>query len=432
MKKILIKNGRIIDPENNMDQISDLLISDQKIEKIGKNLEKKNYQIFDAKNHVVFPGIIDLHAHFREPGREDAETLETASQAALAGGICTACAMPNSGQTLENQNAIEFIKNRSSKLDLIDILPIGAISKNLQNETLSEMCEMAKSGAIGFSDDGRDIQSSNLLLKAFKYAYGNNFIIFSHCEDEGLSDNGVLNEGKISTKLGLPGISVESEVLAVFKNIILAEKIGTKLHLLHNSTKKTIEIIRSTKKSGNKNITAEAVIHNCILTEEECDNFNTLAKINPPLRTKEDIVEIIKALNDGTIDTLATDHAPHIEPHKNCPFFDAAFGTIGFETFFSAVFTFLISKKQILFSRAIELVSKNPAKILNEKLKGNFSTGSFADIAIFNPKEKWQFKIKNSFSKGQNCVWENKNLIGKITATFRKGKLKFKNGRIIK
>lgn len=429
MKSLLIKNGRVIDPRNKLDKVADVLVKDGKVAAIGKNLGQVD-QTVDAKGLVVTPGLIDLQVHFREPGREDKETIETGSMAALAGGITSAVAMPNLAPVADNQTVIEFILNRSQKLDLINIYPTGAITKQQGGSILSEINELKNSGAIAVTDDGFDVQNEALLRRAMEYVKTCDLLLMSHCETKDLTEDGVMHEGWVSTQLGLAGVPALSEDMAVYKNILLAEETGARLHLLHNSTAGAIRAIREAKERGARNITAEVSVQHFALTDEECFGYNTNAKMYPPLRSQEHINAVIKGIKDGTIDALSTDHAPHIEPEKIKPFRDAASGTVGVETSFAVMFTHLVKPKHLSLSDGIAKMTTGAAKVIKID-KGHLSIGADADIAIFDTTKDWVVDSKKFFSKGKNSVFNGKKLTGKTLYTIVGGQLKYANGQII-
>jgi dihydroorotase len=354
MKSILIQNGRVIDPANKIDGEYDILIEGGKISQVAKKISKKAQQVIDAKGLLVTPGLIDMQVHFREPGREDRETLETGSLAALAGGITSVVTMPNLNPVADNQTVIEFILKRAKELDLINIYPTGSITKKQEGATLAEINELKRSGAIAVTDDGSDVQDEGLLKRALEYVKTVDVLLMSHCETEDLTEGGVMHEGWVSTQLGLPGIPALSEDMAVYKNILLAEETGARLHLLHNSTAGAIRAIREAKKRGAKNISAEVCVQHFSLTDEECMGYNTNAKMYPPLRSQEHIDAVIAGIKDGTIDAFTTDHAPHIEPDKIKTFQDAAFGFVGIETSFAVMHTYLVKTKKVPLALCIE------------------------------------------------------------------------------
>jgi dihydroorotase len=431
MSSLLIQNGRVIDPKNGRDAVCDIYVADGKIAKIGKNLKEKATRKIDATGLLVTPGLIDMQVHFREPGREDKETLETGSMAALAGGVTSVVVMPNTNPIADNQTVIEFIIKRAHELDLINIYPTGSITKGEKGEMLSEINELKNSGAIAITDDGVDVQDEGLLKRAMEYAKTVDMLLMSHCETEELTEGGAMHEGWVSTQLGLPGIPAITEDLAVYKNILLAEETGARLHLLHNSTAGAIREIRAAKKRGAKNITAEVCVQHFALTDEECLGYNTNAKMYPPLRSQEHINAVIKGICDGTVDAFTTDHAPHIEPDKIKAFVDAASGFVGLETSFAVMYTYLVKLKHAELSLGIEKMTVGPARILGIN-KGHLSIGADADIAIFDLKKDWVVDEKKFFSKGKNSPFIGKTLSGKAVYSIVAGKVKYENGIVVR
>jgi dihydroorotase len=351
--------------------------------------------------------------------------------AALAGGITSVVVMPNLTPVADNQTVVEFIIKRARELNLINIFPTGAITKKQEGVTLAELNELKKSGAIAVTDDGSDVQNEGLLKRALEYVKTIDVLLMSHCETEELTEGGSMHEGWVSTQLGLPGIPALSEDLAVYKNILLAEETGGRLHLLHNSTKGAVRAIREAKQRGVKNVTAEACVQHVALTDEECFGYNTNAKMYPPLRSQEHVDALIEAVNDGTIDAFTTDHAPHIEPDKIKPFQDAAFGFVGVETSFAVVNTYLVATKKVPLTRCIEKMTIGPARILRLD-RGTLSVGAIADVSIFDLAQEWVVDEKKFFSKGKNSPFIGKKLAGKATCTIVGGEVKFKDGNIIR
>ncbi|HTR18673.1 MAG TPA: dihydroorotase [Candidatus Paceibacterota bacterium] len=430
MSTLLIRGGHVIDPKNGIDGQNDVFVRDGKIAAIGKKLKEKADREIDAKGLVVTPGLIDLHVHFREPGREDKETLETGSKAALAGGITAALAMPNSTPVADNQTVIEFILKRSRELDLITIYPTGAITKAQEGVMLAEINELKNAGALAVTDDGHDVQKEGVLKRAMEYAKTCGILLMSHCETKDLTEDGVMHEGWVSTQLGLPGSPALSEDMAVYKNILLAEKTGARLHLMHNSTAGAIRAIREAKARGAKNITAEVSVQHFALTDEECMGYNTNAKMYPPLRSQEHLDAVITGIKDGTIDAFTTDHAPHIEPEKLKAFQDAAFGSVGLETSFAVMYTYLVKPKHLSLAKGIEKMTSAPARIVGLD-KGHLSVGADADIAIFDTDKTWTVDEKKFFSKGKSSAFIGKKLTGKAVYTIVGGAVKYENGAIV-
>lgn len=425
MRTLLITNGHVIDPANGIDDKRDILVRDGKIAEVDRNVNTQADKVIDASELVVTPGLVDLQVHLREPGREDRETLETGSKAALAGGITSVVSMPNTMPVADNQSVIEFVLRRARQLDLINIFPAGSITRKQEGELLSEINELKESGAIAITDDGMDVQSERLLRHAFEYARTCDMLIMSHCEVEALTDGGVMHEGWVSTQLGLPGIPAASEDLAVAKNIVLANMCDARLHILHNSTKGAVAAIREAKRTGHTNITAEVSVQHFALTDEECIGYNTNAKMYPPLRSRDHVDAIIDAIKDDTIDAFTTDHAPHIEPDKLEPFAHAAFGSTGVETSFAVMNTYLVREGHIPLSKGISKMTVEPARIIRVD-KGTLSPGADADIAIFDVNKEWVVDPRERFSKSNNCVFNGKTLIGKAMYTFVGGVEKYR------
>ena len=388
MSTLLIKNGRVLDPFSKKDGIADVYVSDGKIQRIEPSISTSADEVIDATGLVVTPGLVDIHVHLREPGREDIETLETGSKAALAGDITAVAAMPNTNPVADNHTVIEFVINRARELGLISIYPVGATTKRSEGDILSEMWEMKRSGAIGVTDDGADVGGEDLFLKAMEYAKTHDIIIFNHCEIDDLTDKGAMHEGWVSTELGLPGIPEVAEDVAVHRSILLARRSGARVHLSHLSTKGAMKALRDAKQSGLDNLTADTAVQYFSLTDDECRGYNTSAKMYPPLRPREHVDAVIAAIKDGTFDALITDHAPHIEPDKIKPFVEAARGTVGLETSFAAMNTYLVEAGHISLSEGIALMTHKPAAIIR-KDKGTLAIGADADIAIFDTKKEW-------------------------------------------
>jgi dihydroorotase len=431
MSTLLIKNGRIIDPKNNRDEVADILVVDGKVTQISKGLKDTVDTTIDATGLVVTPGLIDMQVHFREPGREDRETIETGSWAALAGGITSVVTMPNVTPIADNQTVIEFIIKRARELDLVNVYPSGAITRGERGEQLAEINEMKRSGAIAITDDGVDVQNEGVLKRAMEYAKTVDVLLMSHCECEALSEEGTMHEGWVSTQLGLPGVPATAEDMSVYKNIILAEETGARMHLLHTSTLGSMRAIREAKARGARNISAEVCVQHFSLSDEECLDYNTNAKMYPPLRSREHISAVIEAIKDGTIDAFTTDHAPHIEPDKIKPFIDAAKGFVGLETSFAVMNTYLVRAGHIDLAKGIEKMTVGPAGILRID-KGHLSVGADADIAIFDPESEWVVDEKKFLSKGKNSPYIGKTLVGKAVYTIHNGIVKMKDGFIVK
>ena len=426
----LIKNWRVIDPANNRDEVCDILIEHWKISKIWKHLDALVENTIDASGLVVSPGFIDMQVHLREPGREDQETIETGCRAALAGWVTSIVCMPNVKPTADNQTVIEYIISKASKLDLARVYPTGAITKWLWGSELAEMNELKSSWAVAVTDDGLDVQDENILRRAMQYAKNCDILLMSHCETNTLTDGGVMHEWWVSTQMWVPWVPAITEDMAVYKNILIAEDTGARLHLLHNSTSGAMRAIREAKARGSNNITAEVTFQHFSLTDEACLNYDTNAKMYPPLRSQEHIDAVIDAINDDTIDAFTTDHAPHTQPDKLMAFEDAPNGFIGLETSLAIANTFLVETGKVDLPKVIQKMTSGPAKILWIPW-GNLSDGSPADIAIFNPKTEWIVDENKFFSKWRNSPYIGHTLTGKVIHTMVNGEVKFQDWKII-
>lgn len=419
--KILIKNGRIIDPSQNLDTISDILIADNKILELKKNISKDADQKIDARNKLVVPGLIDMHTHLREPGEENKETIASGTLAAVVGGFTTVCAMPNTNPSCDNQAQVKFILSQACEAELANVLPIGTITQNRTGKQISEMAELKSAGCLAVSDDGDSITDSNLLRRAMEYAAMLDLLVICHCEDKSLVNNGVMHEGYWSTFLGLRPIPAESESIVVSRDIQLAELTGARLHIAHVSCAKSVDVIRQAKQRDVK-VTAEVTPHHFTLTDKELRTYDTNLKVNPPLRTEDDIKALKQALKDGTIDIIATDHAPHLQVEKEKEFDYAPFGMIGLETALSIAVTELIDKKVLDWSELIRKLSYNPANILKYD-RGTLKSGSIADLVIIDPNKKWIYKEELIKSKSKNSSFINREMKAKVEQIIINGKL---------
>jgi dihydroorotase len=431
MKPLLIQNGRIIDPSQGIDMTGNLLIAEGKISWLGEKAPPQtSYEILNAKGLIVCPGLIDLHCHLRQPGDEEKETIATGTRAAARGGFTTVCCMPNTKPPLDNQTAIEFIKSRAASEGVVRVLPIGCISKGRKGEELAEMGELASSGVIGFSDDGAPVSSAYLMRQALDYSRAFDLPVIDHCEEKALTEGGQMNEGVISTKLGLRGIPAAAEEIAVARDLALAELTGGRLHIAHVSTESSVELIRRAKEKGVK-VTAEVTPHHLALTEERVLGYDTNAKVNPPLRTREDIKALIHGLNDNTIDIIATDHAPHTEADKLCEFDLAPFGISGFETALGSLMG-LVHEGELKLATLIAKLTHEPAKIIGDRYGklGTLAVGAPADITIFDPNLEWVVDTQEFASKGKNTPLAGERLKGKIMATIHGGKLVYQDSSI--
>ena len=424
MKNILIKNGRVIDPAQNIDNKLDVATADGKIAWVGNGAPPKgDYEIIDASGLVVGPGFIDLHTHLRQPGFEDKETITTGTKAAARGGFTTVCAMPNTNPAVDNRAIVVYVKCVASSEAAIRVLPIGCISKGRKGESLADLGELAEAGVIGFSDDGSGVPTSRLLKQAMEYATALGLPIIQHCEDSSLADGGQVNEGIIATRLGLAGIPNAAEDVIVARDIALAKLTGAHLHLCHVSTKGAVGLIRQAKADGVR-VTAEVTPHHLTMTEDRCLGYDTNAKVNPPLRTQADVDALIEGLLDGTIDAIATDHAPHTYNDKCCEFALAPFGISGLETALGSLMK-LVHGGKVPLELIVKKLTSAPAGIISEKqgVTGSLKVGDPADIVIFDPDAEWAVDPSKFASKGKNTPLAGKKLEGRVTTTIYRGNI---------
>jgi len=433
---LLIHGGRIIDPGQGMDQLGDLLIAEGRILQVGgtvilsRSLERGEGKVknLDATGLVVCPGFVDLHCHLREPGFEDKETIATGTKAAAIGGFVAVCCMANTEPPLDNAAIVDWVKRKASKDSVVAVLPIGCVTRGRKGEELTDMAGLAEAGVVAFSDDGDPVASSQLMRRAMEYSRDLGLPIIDHCEDKGLSDNGIINEGQISAKLGLKGIPATAEEVMVARDLTLAKMTKSRLHIAHVSAKGSVELIRHAKEEG-ISVTAEVTPHHLTLTEErivrEPPNkpFDTNAKVNPPLRTKEDIQALIKGLKDGVIDAIATDHAPHTVADKNCGLELAAFGISGLETAFGCLMS-LVHQGEISLTQLISKLTCEPAKVIGRNGElGTLRAGAPANIAILNLDQEWIVNSRNFASKGKNTPYDGYQFKGKVMATIANGEI---------
>jgi dihydroorotase len=418
---ILVINGRVIDPANKVDERLDVLVSDGKIAKLGKpgSLPESGAQVVDASNKLVMPGLIDMHVHLREPGFEYKETIATGTASAKAGGFTSVCCMPNTYPVNDNRSVTEFILSQAKEASS-QVFPIGAITKGSKGEELAEMAELHAAGCVAVSDDGKPVMNASIMRRALEYSKIFDILVISHCEDTTLSSKGVMNEGAVSTELGLRGIPRAAEDVMTSRDISLAELTGARLHIAHVSTAGSVRMIRDAKHRGIR-VTAETCPHYFSLTEEAVRGYNTLAKMNPPLRTADDITAIKQGLKDGTIDVIATDHAPHAEDEKSGEFDYAAFGIVGLETAVGLTLK-LVAEGTLSLTEAIRKLSTNPAIIL-KKGKGTLSEGVDADITVIDQDIEWTVTGAKFKSKSKNTPFDGWKLRGRAVHTIVGGKM---------
>ncbi len=414
---ILIKKGRVIDPANWVDKTADILIKNGLIARIGKGIREKG-KVINAEGMLITPGLIDIHTHLREPGREDEETIFSGAKAAIAGGFTTICVMPNTNPCIDDKTVVRFVYDRAREANLCDILPIAAITRGREGRELTDFGELIKAGAVGFSDDGNSVEDSRIMRRALEYSKIFTTPIIVHCEEKNLSSEGVINEGYLSANLGLPGIPKQSEEIIVARDLMLAELADAKIHIAHISTAGSVELIRRAKKKIK--VTCETCPQYFTLTEEAAKDFNTNSKVYPPLREEEDKEAIKNGLTDGTIDVIASDHAPHSAEEKEKDFLAAPFGMIGLETTLSL--SLALINKQFSLPQLIAKLTVNPAKILGID-KGTLGIGKKAEVTIIDPEKNWIPTTKNLKSKSKNSPFLGLKLRGKAVYTIVGGKV---------
>ena len=416
---ILIKNGRVIDPANKINAVMDVLIQNNKISKVAENINFSADTLIDARNKIVAPGIVDMHVHLREPGREDKETVASATAAAAKGGVTTVLAMPNTNPAMDCVESLELLKEIISKSAKINVLTCGTITKERLGKELSDISGLKQSGACAISDDGCSVDNDVLMLDALKKAKLNKLLTICHSEDKKISGKGVINLGFNSTRLGLRGIPNASEYKRIQRDIELADKSGAAVHIAHVSCRESVEIIAQAKKKGIK-VTCETAPHYFSLTQDALLEYDTNMKMNPPLRSKEDLAAIKQGLKDGIIDVIASDHAPHTENEKDIEFERAEFGVVGLETELSVSITELINKQILDWPELIRKFCLNPARILGLE-RGKLTVGSWADVVIIANQQAWVPNKQNLISKSKNSPFLGRSLNGQVDYTICNG-----------
>ena len=431
IKPLLIQGGRIIDPSHGIDEIGSLLITEGKITWRGIGaLPQTDYDTLNARGLIVCPGFIDLHCHLRQPGFEEKETIATGTRAAARGGFTTICCMPNTNPPLDSQSVIDYVKSKAATEGVVRVLPIGCISKGRMGQELAEFDELASAGVIAYSDDGKPALNSCIMRQALDYSRAFDLPIIDHCEDTTLTEGGQMNEGAISTKLGLPGMPAVAEEIIVARDLALARLTGARLHIAHVTTGGSVDLIRHAKEKGIK-VTAEVTPHHLTLTEEKVIGYDTNAKVNPPLRTKQDIRALIQGLKENVIDIIATDHAPHTEVDKLCEFALATFGISGFETALGSLMS-LVHNGELTPATLIAKLTLEPARIIGDKCGklGTLAVGTLADVTVFDPNMGWVVDTSAFASKGKNTPLAGSTLKGKVVTTISQGKPVYKDDSI--
>lgn len=416
---LLLERARLVDPRLKLDKVADILIEKDRIKEIGSIPNFKGRTI-DCTDKIVMPGLVDMHVHLREPGQEHKETIKTGCNAAAAGGFTEICCMPNTKPPVDSRGGVEFIRERAAG-HLVEVHPIAAVTMNLDGEKLTEMADMIEAGAVGFSDDGRPVSTAGLMRRALEYAGMFGRPIIDHCEDPTLSGGGVMHEGFVSTALGMPAIPSVAEEVIVARDVLMAEYTGGSLHIAHVSTAGSVRIIRDAKKRG-VHITAETCPHYLVLSDDAVRSFDPFTKMNPPLRSMDDQKALLAGLKDGTIDTIATDHAPHAIEDKECEFLSAAFGIVGLETALGLIWTYLVGKKILNLEQVIDKMAIQPRKILG--LSGHLiEPGAVANLTLFDPEMQWQVDSAIFESKSKNTPFQGWKLKGRSLGVINRGKL---------
>lgn len=418
--KLLIKGGRVFDPETGFEEICDVLVEGDKIEKIEKDIKEKADRTIDAAGCYVMPGFIDLHVHLRDPGLTHKETVETGAKAAARGGFTTICAMPNTKPVIDDPTRVDYVHNKAKRMADVNVLQIGAVTKGMIGDELSDIEGMIKSGIPAISEDGKSVMNAGLYREAMKIAAKHDIPVFAHCEDITMVRGGVLNAGKKAKELGVAGITNSVEDVIVARDILLSKETGARLHLCHCSTKDSMVMLRDARKKGIP-VTAEVCPHHFTLSEEDIKEADSNYKMNPPLRSKEDKEALIEGLKNGLVDVIATDHAPHHKDEKAKSVQDAPFGIVGLETAAGLTVTELVAKGILTPMQMAEKLSYNPARILGSD-KGRLQEGRIADIVVLDPEKSYTVDAKKFASKGKNTPFDGRKLKGAVIATICGGK----------
>jgi len=420
--KLLIKNGRVVDPESQTDDKLDILIDNGRIADINKNIKTEAQRSIDATGLIVAPGFIDMHVHLREPGQENKETIRTGARAAAKGGFTSIACMPNTAPINDNVSVTDYIVSEAQKSAVVNVFPIAAVTIGLKGEELTDMADLTKAGVIAFSDDGQPVYNSEVMRRALEYSKLVDALIIDHCEDKELSRDGVMHEGRFSDLLGLKGIPSSSEEIMVSRNILLSEQTDVPIHIAHLSVKGAASLIRNAKKKKVR-VSAEVTPHHLLLEDASLKNYDTNFKMNPPLRSRSDVKAMVKAMRDGTIDVIATDHAPHAPDEKAVEIDRAPFGVIGMETAVSLILDRFIHTQMITLSRFIEMISLNPARILGLDSKGRIASGMDGDLTLLDLNKDTVVDVNTFESKSRNCPFDGWKLRGCPVKTIVRGNI---------
>ncbi len=429
MPSLWIKNARVIDPATKRNAVGDLFVKNGKIVDSLSATDRKRAKVIDATGLVACPGLVDVHVHFREPGQTHKETIQTGTHAAAAGGFTTVVCMPNTSPPASSKGTIQYIKDVIKRDAVVKVYPTGCITVDMKGEALAPIGSLKKAGVVAITDDGDCVQSNELMRRACEYAKMFDLPLMDHCQDHSMTVGAVMNEGEVSARLGLQGWPNAAEDLIVARNIILSTYTGAHIHMQHISSKNAVELIRRAK-TRKINVSAEAMPHHMALTDESLSTYDTHFKMNPPLRTEEDRQALIEGVKDGTIDIVATDHAPHTNYEKDMEFNYAPNGIIGLETALPVTLGVLVREAKMKLPRVIDLMTRLPAKLFNLPA-GTLETGADADICLFNPKEKWTYDAPAGFSKSGNSPWDGETLTGRIKTTIVNGRVVFNGKRIV-
>ncbi len=422
--KLLIKGGRVLDPSQSHDKVADLFIEDGRVAQIAGETSEEGAEVFDATGLIVAPGFIDLHVHLREPGQEYKETVATGAASAVAGGFTAVCAMPNTKPVNDTASVTRYIIEKANEARLARVFPIGAITRSSEGAELAEMAEMKQAGAVAVSDDGHPVMNPQVMRHAMEYARDHGLIVIDHCQDTCLSAGGVMHEGRYSTLLGLKGISHASEESHVARDILLGEITGARVHIAHISTAGSVEMVRQAKQRGVR-VTCEVTPHHFSLTDEAVVGFDTNTKMNPPLRSEADRLALIEGIKDGTIDAIATDHAPHHIDEKMLEYDRAPFGIIGLETALGLALTKLHFENNVPIARIVEMLTAGPARAFSLS-GGTLAKGAAADVVIFDPEKEWTVDPARFRSRSRNTPFIGWSLKGAVVATFVNGREVFR------
>lgn len=422
---ILIKNGRLINPSENLDKVMDIFVEDGIIKEKAESIEKQADTVIDAAGCYVMPGLIDLHVHFRDPGLTYKEDIETGSKAAAKGGFTTVCCMPNTKPVVDNVETVKYIIEKGEKTGLTNVLPVGAVTKNMAGVEITDVEELKKAGICAISEDGKSVMNSGVYRKAMKNAAKANVPILAHCEDINLVEGGVINLGDKSSELGVKGISNAVEDVIAMRDIMLAKETGATLHLCHCSTKDSVEMVKRAKEEGIK-VTAEVCPHHFSMCSDDITSNDGNFKMNPPLRAREDMEALIKGLQDDIMDVISTDHAPHSAEEKAKDLEHAPFGIVGLETSVALTVTNLVKKGYLTPMQMAAKMSYNPAKVLGIP-KGTLDEGKIADITIIDPNKEYTIDVNTFESKGKNTPFDGYKVSGEVEYTILNGKVVYSN-----